>query len=45
VRVYADAGQSIDAVTYVASRQGETAKPSTGYLSLKRKGYEEWGLI
>ena len=43
--VFRDTGESVEAFTYIGSRQAEEAKPSAEYLKIIQQGYREWGLI
>ena len=48
VTVYRDsgeAGEAVEAFTYIRTRPAEESKPSPEYLAELRKGYHDWGLI
>ena len=45
VIVFRDTGQSVEAVTYIKTRQADEAKPSPEYLKVLQQGYRDWGLI
>ena len=45
VTVYRDAGEPIEALTYIKSRQPEETKPSPEYLLVIQQGYRDWSLI
>ena len=45
VVVFTDAGEAVEAVTYVKVEQSEETPPSPDYLATIRQGYKDWGLI
>lgn len=45
ITVYRDTGESVEAVTYIKSRQPDESKPSPEYLSIIQQGYRDWGLV
>ena len=45
ITVYRDTGETIEAITYIKSRQSEETKPSPEYLSVIQQGYRDWSLI
>ncbi len=44
VVVFTDAGEPIEAVTYIKVEQSEETPPSPEYLATIRQGYKDWGL-
>ena len=43
--VNTDAGEAIEAFTYIKKQQSEETKPSPEYLKIIKQGYIEWGLV
>ena len=45
VIVFTDAGEAIEALTYIKARQEEEGRPSPDYLAVIQQGYRDWGII
>ena len=45
VRVFNEAGDLLEAVTYIKARQSEETPPSREYLAVIQKGYRDWRII
>jgi gamma-glutamylcyclotransferase len=45
VIVFTDSGESIEAVTFIKSRQEEEGKASPEYLKIIQQGFRDWGII
>ena len=43
--VNTDAGEAIEAFTYIKKQQSEETKPSPEYLKIIKQGYIDWGLV